>query len=90
MELWAGKKPPFVERGVIRNTNFSPSGEIDYSNIAYFDVEEKQASQSAGLNPVTSSWSVRAAVQSSLSDALSTLTANRVFSVFPTSRRQSA
>lgn len=43
--LWTGKKPPFVEAGVIRNTNFSPSGEIDYSNIAYLQVEEKQLSK---------------------------------------------
>lgn len=40
--LWTGKKPPFVEAGVIRNTNFSPSGEIDYSDIAYLQVEAKQ------------------------------------------------
>ena len=40
--LWTGKKPPFVEAGVIRNTNFSASGEIDYSNIAYLQVEAKQ------------------------------------------------
>jgi restriction endonuclease S subunit len=40
--LWTGKKAPFVEAGVIRNTNFSPSGEIDYSNIAYLLVEAKQ------------------------------------------------
>jgi type I restriction enzyme, S subunit len=43
--LWTGKKPPFVEAGVIRNTNFSPSGEIDYSNIAYLAVEAKQLSK---------------------------------------------
>lgn len=40
--LWTGKKKPFVEAGVIRNTNFTPSGAIDYSNIAYLEVEEKQ------------------------------------------------
>ena len=40
--LWKGKKEPFVEAGVIRNTNFTPSGRIDYSNIAYLEVEEKQ------------------------------------------------
>ena len=40
--LWKGKKEPFVEAGVIRNTNFTPSGVIDYSNVAYLDVEEKQ------------------------------------------------
>ena len=40
--LWKGKKEPFAEAGVIRNTNFTPSGMIDYSNVAYLDVEEKQ------------------------------------------------
>jgi len=43
--LWKGKKEPFVEAGVIRNTNFTPSGEIDYSNVAYLEVEEKQLSK---------------------------------------------
>jgi hypothetical protein len=33
--LWTGKKKPFIEAGVIRNTNFTPSGVIDYSNVAY-------------------------------------------------------
>ena len=40
--LWTGKKKPFVEAGVIRNTNFTPSGAIDYSNIAFLEVEAKQ------------------------------------------------
>ena len=40
--LWKGKKPPFVHVGVIRNTNFTKSGFLDDSNIAYLDVEEKQ------------------------------------------------
>lgn len=43
--LWKGKKEPFAEAGVIRNTNFTPSGLIDYSNVAYLDVEEKQLSK---------------------------------------------
>ena len=43
--LWKGKKEPFVEIGVIRNTNFIPSGVIDYSNVAYLDVEAKQLSK---------------------------------------------
>lgn len=43
--LWKGKKEPFTEAGVIRNTNFTPSGVIDYSNVAYLDVEEKQLSK---------------------------------------------
>jgi restriction endonuclease S subunit len=40
--LWKGTKPPFIKVGVIRNTNFTSSGEIDYSDIAYLDVEEKK------------------------------------------------
>ena len=43
--LWKGKKEPFVEAGVIRNTNFTPSGHIDYSNVAYLGVEAKQLSK---------------------------------------------
>lgn len=43
--LWKGKKGPFVKIGVIRNTNFSMSGVIDYSNVAYIDVEIKQLSK---------------------------------------------
>jgi type I restriction enzyme S subunit len=40
--LWKGKKPPFIPVTVIRNTNFTDSGEIDYSNVAILDVETKQ------------------------------------------------
>jgi len=40
--LWKGKKPPFRKVTVIRNTNFTDSGKIDYSNVAVLDVEEKQ------------------------------------------------
>ncbi len=43
--LWKGKKEPFVEAGVIRNTNFTPSGVIDYSNVVYLGVEAKQLSK---------------------------------------------
>ena len=43
--LWKGKKEPFVEAGIIRNTNFTPSGAIDYSNVAYLGVEAKQLSK---------------------------------------------
>ena len=43
--LWKGKKEPFVEAGVIRNTNFTLSGTINYSNVAYLDVEVKQLSK---------------------------------------------
>ena len=40
--LWKGKKPPFVNVGVIRNTNFQKDGTLNDSNIAYLDVEERQ------------------------------------------------
>lgn len=40
--LWKGKKPPFVNVGVIRNANFTKDCKLDYTNIAYLDVEEKQ------------------------------------------------
>lgn len=43
--LWKGKKPPFVDAGVIRNTNFTESGRIDFDNIAWLEVEEKQLSK---------------------------------------------
>lgn len=40
--LWAGKKPPFVEVGVIRNTNFTKGCELDDTDIVYLNVEESQ------------------------------------------------
>ena len=40
--LWKGKKPPFTKAKVIRNTNFTKMGIIDYSNVAELDVEQKQ------------------------------------------------
>ena len=40
--LWKGKKEPFLEVGVIRNTNFTKDGFLDDSNIAYLPVEVKQ------------------------------------------------
>ena len=40
--LWKGKKPPFVNVGVIRNANFTKDCKLDYTNIAYLDVEVKQ------------------------------------------------
>ncbi len=40
--LWKGEKPPFVNAGVIRNTNFTKDGALDDSDIAYLDVEEKK------------------------------------------------
>ncbi|MDE5415472.1 restriction endonuclease subunit S [Alkalihalobacterium chitinilyticum] len=40
--LWKGKKPPYVEVGVIRNKNFTKEGTLDFSDIAYLDVEQSQ------------------------------------------------
>ena len=40
--LWTGKKPPYIEAGVIRNTNFTKYGDLDYSDIAYLKVEKSQ------------------------------------------------
>ncbi len=40
--LWKGKKPPFIEVGVIRNTNFINDGTINDKDIAYLNVERKQ------------------------------------------------
>jgi len=40
--LWTGKKPPYQNVGVIRNTNFTKDGKLDDSNIVYLDVEQKQ------------------------------------------------
>ncbi|PKO11856.1 MAG: hypothetical protein CVU39_27050 [Chloroflexi bacterium HGW-Chloroflexi-10] len=37
--LWRSEKPPLIQVGVIRNTNFTSTGEIDYSDIAYLNVE---------------------------------------------------
>lgn len=40
--LWTGKKPPFINVGVIRNTNFTKEGKLDDSDIVYLDVEQSQ------------------------------------------------
>jgi type I restriction enzyme S subunit len=40
--LWTGKKPPYQNIGVIRNTNFTKDGYLDDSNIAFLDVEVSQ------------------------------------------------
>ncbi|MEO2047832.1 MAG: restriction endonuclease subunit S [Pirellulales bacterium] len=40
--LWKGKKPPYVEVGIIRNTNFTREGFLDDSDIAFHNVEIKQ------------------------------------------------
>lgn len=40
--LWKGEKPPFLQVGVIRNTNFTKEGTLDDADIAYLDVEVKK------------------------------------------------
>lgn len=40
--LWKGKEPPYINVGVIRNTNFTKENNLDDSDIAYLDVEKKQ------------------------------------------------
>jgi type I restriction enzyme S subunit len=40
--LWKGEKEPFINVGVIRNTNFTKDGTLDDSDIAYLDVEAKK------------------------------------------------
>ncbi len=40
--LWKGKKEPLVRAYVLRNTNFTVTGELSYENVAELDVELKQ------------------------------------------------
>lgn len=40
--LWTGKKAPFEQAIVLRNTNFRAHGRLDYSDAAVLDVESKQ------------------------------------------------
>lgn len=40
--LWKGKEPPYINVGVIRNTNITKNGSLDDSDIAYLDVEKRQ------------------------------------------------
>ena len=40
--LWTGKKEPFVNVAVIRNTNFSKDCKLKLDNVAYIEVEAKQ------------------------------------------------
>lgn len=40
--LWTGKKPPFINVGVIRNTNFTKEGTLDDTDIVFLEVEQSQ------------------------------------------------
>lgn len=38
--LWTGKKPPFKKVKVLRNTNFTMKGELQFDDVAEIDVEQ--------------------------------------------------
>ena len=40
--LWIGKKEPFINVAVIRNTNFSKDCQLNLDKVAFIDVEVKQ------------------------------------------------
>lgn len=40
--LWKGKKPPFINAKVLRNTNFNNDGTLSLVDVAELPVEEKQ------------------------------------------------
>lgn len=40
--LWTGTKEPLEKAYVLRGTNFTMSGQTDYRDVAYIDVEKKQ------------------------------------------------
>ncbi len=40
--LWTGKKPPFVNVAVVRNTNFTKDCKLDMTNVAFLNVEQNQ------------------------------------------------
>ena len=40
--LWKGKKPPYINVGVIRNANFTKEFTLRFDNVEYLDVELKQ------------------------------------------------
>ena len=43
--LWTGKKGPFKNVTVVRNTNFTKSGRIDFSKVKNIDVSESEYSK---------------------------------------------
>ena len=47
--LWTGKKEPFVNIAVIRNTNFSKDCRLKLDDVAFIDVEAKQFSKRKAL-----------------------------------------
>lgn len=40
--LWTGKKEPFIDCSVIRNTNFMNDGSLNLSNVAIIPIEQRQ------------------------------------------------
>lgn len=39
--LWKGKKEPYINVRVLRNTNFNNDGTIDFDDVAELDVEQR-------------------------------------------------
>ena len=53
--LWKGKKEPFTEAYVLRNTNFSSGGEFNYSDSQIiFHKTTNREQNVAGSNKLTS------------------------------------
>lgn len=40
--LWTGKKAPFLECAVVRNTNFQNDGHLNFSDVAMIQIEARQ------------------------------------------------
>ena len=47
--IWQGKKPPFVNCNVIRNTDFRDDGAINFAKIARIPIEQRQLPKKALL-----------------------------------------
>ena len=47
--LWKGKRGPFTNANVIRNTNFRKNGNLSYENIALIDDNKKLLSDSYNM-----------------------------------------
>lgn len=39
--LWKGKKEPFIKAPILRNTNFTNEGYLDYSDVAILPIEKR-------------------------------------------------
>ena len=65
---WSGEKPPLVGCPVLRNTNFTNDGRLDFSNVAVIPIEQrllerKRLSRGRGVKPADrSSFAIREAL----------------------------